>query len=502
MKPIITWKRRSIGAHIGLLYSFLAIANLLFFLVMIFENQSDILLQLFQYRTGALVTTITKDMRNISESESKEDAFAAISRRLEIYDVKELILLDQNGKILSAEPEIPAETKASVSQKLKDQIVEMNRSDSLFDTRNAARLNEKDFSVSFLIPLELGKERHYVSAVLNVSSMHERLRQIYIQAGIALGWVLLFHVGFAVYIFRLLIRRIRTLTQASESLSDGDLAARAVWKGQRGDELDELGLTFNLMADRIQSNITTIQTLNHRIQQELKIGKIVQSLIVHNRSSMEDYRPYVFVRPLREVSGDVHKFYELPSGMKGFFFGDACGHGISAALITALTITTLDRIVPTILHPGKILQKLADELNESLEGSYYTTAFFLMIDETKGKMYFANAGHIPPLILRPSTGKVLSVEASGPPAGTIGGFEYATQAVGVKSGDLILVCSDGVIEAVNSQKEAYGFERLQALMQANAGQKPDHIGQLITDDLLAFAPQFHDDVTLILMEVP
>lgn len=497
----IGFKPGSIATHIGLVYTLLASANLLFFLVMIHENQADILLQLFRSRTDALIGEVTRDVQKHVRKGSTDFLLEKIGSDLSRYDARSLVLLNSKGDILEATPPVPANEVGLLARRLKDEIVQLSRSESLLETGSLAHLDEKDFSVRFLIPLEADGKRFFVSATLSVSTMRERLQQMYVQAGIALAWVFVFHVGFAVYLFRRVIRRVAFLKAASSRLADGDLTARALWR-YSGDELDELGGTFNRMADNIQSHVATIQTLNNQIQKELRIGKTVQALIINNRPRMEAYQPFILVRPLREVSGDVLKFYELPSGLKAMFFGDACGHGVSAALITSLTMNILDRLVHDVLHPAKVLRRLANELNASLDGMYFSTAVFLVLDEQRRRLYICNAGHIPPVILRPSNGSSVVVEASGPPAGTVKDFEYTAHVVDLKPGDRIAICSDGIAEAMGADRQPFGFERWISLLLAVKDLPTQEAGGRILRTVERFAPAFHDDATVILLDVP
>lgn len=493
--------KRSLGLHITLAYTVLASANLLFFLAMIFENQSDILLQLFQYRSQSLVQNIAADLQKGSTGDNVGTAYEKIRTLLASHGPREINLLDSEGVPVRSSVERDSANVKQFQDQILPRLADFKRADSLFESRYSAILDEKNFSLNFILPLTIGKSAFYTNVVLDIQAMQDRLQHIYLQAGIAVAWVLAFHLALAIYVYRMLLRRVSSLTAASHNLANGDLTARIAWAPRGGDELDQLGMAFNGMADNLSSTIKEVKTLNRAIQAELTIGKTVQELIVGSAADFAAYKPFVHYRPLRQVSGDVYKFYEISPGLRGMFFGDACGHGVSAALITSLVINFLDRIVAIESNPGKIIRLLADQLLATLQGSYYTTAVFILFHEESKRMFVCNAGHLPPLLLR-KTGKLLQADPGGPPAGVAGDFRYQILSMESRPGDRIFVYSDGMIEAMDEQRNLYGFERFCAAIRANAAEEVNEMGNAIVRDIDSFSKSFHDDATLIILEVP
>lgn len=493
--------RRSLGLHIAMAYTILASANLLFFLAMIFENQSDILLQLFQYRSESLVQKIATDIQRGSLGEDAASGYEKIQSLLTTHAPREINLVNSEGVPIKSTVKRDSMSIKQFQDSILPRLADFKRADSLFESRYAATLDESNFSLNFILPITLGKGVFYANVVLDIQAMQDRLQHIYIQAGIAVAWVLAFHLALGIYVYRMLLRRVSSLTAASQNLASGDLTTRITWAPRGGDELDQLGMAFNGMAENLSSTIKEVKGLNRAIQAELTIGKTVQELIVGSASDFAAYKPFIHYRPLRQVSGDVYKFYEIGPGMHGMFFGDACGHGVSAALITSLVINFLDRIVATENNPGKIIRLLADQILATLQGSYYTTAVFILFHDESRRMFVCNAGHLPPLVLR-KTGKLLQAGPGGPPAGVAGDFQYEILSLESRPGDRIFIYSDGMIEAMNQARDLYGFERFCDTIRANANEDLQTMGKAIIDDIDSFSQHFHDDATLIILEAP
>jgi len=490
----------SLRVFIAAAYSILAAANLLFFLVMVFENQTDLLLQLFRLQSQSIVRGVADAMKDSSGND--EELIQSIVQVTGLEQVNTAALIDENGAPLVKPDEKAAARLVALKDRIAEQIIEIKRSGALQESGYTIALDESDFSAQFLLSVPDGSRLRFAFMEIDLESFRDRLTGIYWQAGVAAGWVVLFHVAFGFFVFQILLKRIALLRDASHSLAGGNLDTRVDWNTRRSDELDELGLSFNKMAESLQNQMVKIQTLNNQIQKELVIGKFVQKMIVNDRENFSDYNPFIHYLPLREVSGDVYKFYRYSDHLRGIFLGDACGHGVSAALITSLAVTAVDRFVESEQHPVRVISKLAGYLNQTLEGMYYTTAIMMLFDEKREKLYVCNAGHPPPILLRPSTGKVNQIDPLGPPAGVIEEFPYSLQAGKVRSGDRVILYSDGIIEAMNAEKDIYTFERLLELIQENATLTTSELGERILEDVHSFTSGFHDDVTLIVLEIP
>ena len=480
----------------------LAVINIVFFSVMIFENQSDLLVNSFKYQSSNLVNDVLSNLEGIKISKAEDEDLRRLRTNLAKYELKYSIIYDKSGLIWHSQKRLE-EPPTQVPRLLLQKAGELSAEGAMFRARYSMELNEADYSIDLILPLNTQDDGQvFLYAPLNIRSMQKRLNEMYVQIGIAILWGVVFHVAFAIFLFRIIFRRVSILKNASDDMSAGNLSARANWKeSKKHDELDELGQAFNSMAASIEEKVDTISRLNGEIQQELQIGKEVQELFLSDPAVFADLNLTLYYRPLCEVSGDVYKFYQFPNGLRGLFFADASGHGVSAALITTITILSLDDIVKNEVKPGPVMTRLNDMLAERLDTSFFATGIFLLVDKADN-YYICNCGHNPMVALRPSTGESLEVDKMGPPLGLMESFEYQTRRLNVKRGDKLLIYSDGLVETPDASGTQYTLERAVKIFQENAAMSNQELHELLQADFTSRSNDYRDDVTFMFVEIP
>jgi sigma-B regulation protein RsbU (phosphoserine phosphatase) len=128
---------------------------------------------------------------------------------------------------------------------------------------------------------------------------------------------------------------------------------------------------------------------------------------------------------------------------------------------------------------------------------------FLTYDESSGEVIYSNAAHHPLLLFRAKTATLENIDTEGLPIGIERAAKYGQKRFKMAKGDLAVLYTDGIIEAMNQTGEQYTFERFSRLIRDNASLSTDEMIAKIKSDLKAFvgpAPQ-HDDQTLMLMKV-
>lgn len=214
-------------------------------------------------------------------------------------------------------------------------------------------------------------------------------------------------------------------------------------------------------------------------------------------------------QPAETVSGDFFSVSALSQDVAGVFICDVTGHGMRAALVTAMIRALVEELKPIAQDPGMFLRQLNTDLFTILKttGSpMLTTAFYLVANWRTGVMRFANAGHPKPLLVRRSTDRVEPlVNASGKSQPALGLFEnppYQTTEINLAPGDLMMLFTDGLYEVQGPNEELYSQERL--IMDVK--DRLDRPAAQLFDELLAAIGsfsvdhEFADDVCLIGME--
>ncbi|HUB87074.1 MAG TPA: SpoIIE family protein phosphatase [Verrucomicrobiae bacterium] len=209
------------------------------------------------------------------------------------------------------------------------------------------------------------------------------------------------------------------------------------------------------------------------------------------------------------VSGDFFSISALSDTEAGVLICDVAGHGVRAALVTAMIRALAEELKPLAREPGMFLRKLNSDLGVILKSTgspMLTTAFYVVADSKTGIMRYANAGHPKPLLLRRSENRVETLtNASGHSQPALGLFEeppYETTETRLAPGDCLMLFTDGLYEMQGANEELYSQQRLmvdvEGLIQKPAGELFDALLELIR--VFSITHEFEDDVCLVGME--
>jgi len=488
---------KSLLFQTGLVYAILGLLNVTFVSIMIFENQTDLLLENFQNKSDAAARSILANTGQIILGRQSPEAYARLDAILAKSKIDSYLVFDTSGAIWHEK----GTRTATVPEEWRRKALEIGSSSTEFHERYHLNLSS-DFKAELFIPFSTEEKSDvYLRTVFSLSDIEQKLRELYYQAALAAAWVLAFHVLFAIFAIRLLFGRIRTLTARSELLATGDLSARADWTMNRKDELDLLGSTFNVMADRIQETVTKITHLNDEIQNELEIGKEVQEKILPDAQILKEMKAHVFYKPLREVSGDIYGFYRMDNGEKCVFLADAAGHGVSAALITSIATMSLENILPGKKTAESIFFELNNVLASKLRSSLFFMSGVVLVIDAKGLLHFVNAGHPPPVILRPSTGKTYELEAQAPPLGIVAEQKYSAGEFVCLPGDRIIIFSDGLVETEGEGGLPFGYDGVQKALLELMDHSPAALLEELVKRFSGHAVKYTDDITILVMEI-
>jgi sigma-B regulation protein RsbU (phosphoserine phosphatase) len=197
------------------------------------------------------------------------------------------------------------------------------------------------------------------------------------------------------------------------------------------------------------------------------------------------------------VGGDFYDIRLVDQHRLGILLADVSGKSIDAAIFMAVTRSLFLTEARHTASPGEVLSRVHDLLLEigGVKGMF-VTAFYAVIDTTNGSMRYARAGHDPPLHCHQN--RVHALPSAGRFLGLFDGFRVEEKELQLLPGDLLVLYSDGVTDALNSAGEQYGVERVSHLVQEHAIRGAQVVCDVIFDDVENFtgsASQF-DDITL------
>jgi sigma-B regulation protein RsbU (phosphoserine phosphatase) len=251
-----------------------------------------------------------------------------------------------------------------------------------------------------------------------------------------------------------------------------------------------------------------VQSLAHeaaqreRTQREIEIAREVQERLFPQEAPLLLSGSLAgFCRPAQGVGGDYYDMFLLRDGRIGLAIGDVSGKGISAALLMASLRASLRGLtIASHRDFACLMEQMNGLVYESSAQNRYATFFFGAYDPKTRELECVNAGHNPPLIVRGE--EVISIEASGPVVGLLPKAHYTEQRIPLKPGDLLLLYTDGISEAMTAQEEEWGEERMIRSAREAAGGSATQILETIlqaADRFTAGASQ-HDDMTLLVLK--
>ncbi|MEI7533832.1 MAG: SpoIIE family protein phosphatase [Verrucomicrobiae bacterium] len=251
---------------------------------------------------------------------------------------------------------------------------------------------------------------------------------------------------------------------------------------------------------------------NLRVAADIQLTMLPQTYPSFPPNAPAEQSAFQFVHryeAAESVSGDFFSITAISDTEVGVFICDVTGHGVRAALVTAMIRALAEELKPLARDPGNYLRKLNYDLCSILKNTgspMLTTAFYAVADCRTGALRFANAGHPKPLIIRRATGQVQTLaNNSGRSQPALGLFDdplYATSEAALLPGDFLMLFTDGVYEVLGQNEELYSQERL-VLDVKNLLHQPSGV---MFDELLAviraFALNgvFDDDVCLVGMD--
>jgi sigma-B regulation protein RsbU (phosphoserine phosphatase) len=217
-----------------------------------------------------------------------------------------------------------------------------------------------------------------------------------------------------------------------------------------------------------------------------------------------------FYRPSTTLGGDFFYIIPFSETQAGLFACDVMGHGMRAALITAIMRSMVEEMKPIADNPGLFLSHMNREFMTILRDAQefmFVSASYVFFDLGAKRLAFSNAGHPNPLLINRIRQTVAALgtgqEPQGPALGILDKHTYTTTELPLSSGDGVLIYTDGITEVEGPEREQYGEERLHASALRNLGSPPETLLPAMVSDAESFATAagFDDDVCLVIAEV-
>jgi len=236
------------------------------------------------------------------------------------------------------------------------------------------------------------------------------------------------------------------------------------------------------------------------MEQELSIGREIQQGLLPQ--GLRDF-PHLEVSgiqfPCLAVGGDYFDVFPLSETRTAFLIADVAGKGLGAALVTTMLQGALSGMLLEV-SPEKVFNHVNQFLCKHAAVGRYATMFFATVDED-GTLEYLYGGHPAPLLIR--DGKVNDLYTDGSfPVGLVEVAQFEAKRVHLQHNDVLVLFTDGIVEADNLKKELYGFERLRDVLERNALGSIESLQKAVLDSVADFArgAAQADDITVLIVK--
>ncbi len=245
--------------------------------------------------------------------------------------------------------------------------------------------------------------------------------------------------------------------------------------------------------------------LTSRLQGEVNLAATLQrSILPPPRIDLPGIQGKATLLTSSEVGGDYYDYYKVAGHHSILLIGDVSGHGVAAGtMVGAAKAGVYPLIHEGITNPSEILNSLNETMRATAQQSLLMTMACLSLDARSGKLVFANAGHVLPYLLRRHSQHWEMLEASGLPLGKSIDSDYSETAIELtlEVGDRLFLYTDGLVEEESPTGQVFGYDRLEALLNANIEADPQALHDIIMDALRIHCrgTAYTDDVTIVVV---
>jgi sigma-B regulation protein RsbU (phosphoserine phosphatase) len=236
------------------------------------------------------------------------------------------------------------------------------------------------------------------------------------------------------------------------------------------------------------------------LQRDMEVAKQMQRTLLPSREpKFPGYHFFAYYESAYQVGGDYYDYVSLPDNRLAVVVGDVAGKGVPAALLMAKLSSDVRQWLSIEPDPAKALGMINQIFSGYGWDDRFVTMIVAVIDANKNQLTLVNAGHMPP-ILRNAAGEVTEIggEQAGLPVGVVEDFEFESYQHQLVPGDFVTIFTDGFSEAMNSNRELYGVERMNVIIKDQAV-SPVVLGNHLLEDVRRFAGDFpqSDDMCLV-----
>jgi sigma-B regulation protein RsbU (phosphoserine phosphatase) len=253
---------------------------------------------------------------------------------------------------------------------------------------------------------------------------------------------------------------------------------------------------------RLQSHVQVGLSERWALQSDLdQAHEIQMHLLPRETPQLAGFQIACAWQAARSVSGDYFDVLSLSEGRLGLCIADVSGKGVAAALLMANLQASVRAFAREGVTPSALCSQLNSVLCDNIAPGRFVTLFYAVLDQQSRALRYESAGHCLPLLVH-ANGAIEIPEASSGVLGLFSHWTFSDHSLQLASGDVLVVMTDGVLEAWNTEEEEFGYKRLIESVLASRKDGAHGIRRRVLGDVTAFCKgQFVDDASLIVVTV-
>jgi len=241
-----------------------------------------------------------------------------------------------------------------------------------------------------------------------------------------------------------------------------------------------------------------------RMEEELNIARDLQlSMLPSDNPEISKFDIAATSKPAMEVGGDFYDFIDVGKGKDGFIVGDVTGKSVSGALVMSASRSVFRMLSEEDLNVAETMVRANKRIKKDIITGMFVALLYAVLDSESGEVKMCSAGQTQPIYLSAQTGEVELIETVGDtfPLGILDEADYAETTIQLNPGDKIVFYTDGIVEAMDENKNMFGFDRLLEVIGNSAAMSAEELLQKILTSVDQYAGDVHqhDDLTVIVV---
>lgn len=261
--------------------------------------------------------------------------------------------------------------------------------------------------------------------------------------------------------------------------------------------------------ERLTLDFTTCVCLDHyspdqlrELERDLEMAaKVQQHLLPASLPALNGVQMAVMARPAGVVGGDYYDFFRYKQHCQGLAIADVMGKGVQASMLMANLQASLRIMGPDYQDLASLANRLNELFRFNLKQIRFITMFLAGYDPESREMHYINAGHHPPLLWNSVSQSYQWLKPTGPAIGLVPETNYKLETLQFDDGDMLVMYTDGLVEARNNKKKEFGLDGLVQYTQENCTKPPQTFLNDLLSEVNSFGADIRDDLTLMVLKM-